>query len=173
MEYFDLYDYKGIKINKKMTRGSQMKKGEYHKVVHIWIRNSLGEYLVQQRNKASDINPYQWAPTAGAVSSGEEPLLAAMRETEEEIGLKLTTDELNHLDTFFVENDYSNYIVEIYLVNKDVVIEDLILDNVEVKAISYKTKAQIFKMIDANTFWDFLKYLPEYDYFGVLEKSRL
>jgi 8-oxo-dGTP pyrophosphatase MutT (NUDIX family) len=171
MEYFDLFDKNGIKLNKKMARGSRTERDEYHKVVHIWIRNSAGEYLVQQRNKASDFNPYQWAPTAGAVSAGEEPLIAAIRETEEEIGLKLEPSELNYIDFLFVKNDNANYIVEIYLVNKEITLEELTLDPIEVKTIGFMTTDKIFEMIDTKEFWDFKQYLPEYNYFGVLEKS--
>ncbi|MBI9009490.1 MAG: NUDIX domain-containing protein [Tenericutes bacterium] len=120
MEYFDLFDINGMKLNKKMARGTKNLSGEYHKVVHIWIRNSFGDYLVQQRNKATDRNPYQWAPTAGAVTSGEVPIVSAIRETYEEIGIVLKESELQHIDSLYVDNDDANYLVEIYLVHKDV-----------------------------------------------------
>ena len=171
MEYFDLFDINGIKLNKKMARGTKNLKGEYHKVVHIWIRNSFGDYLVQQRNKAADRNPYQWAPTAGAVTSGEEAIVSAIRETYEEIGLLLKESELQHIDSLYVDNDDANYLVEIYLVHKDVSLDDLVLDRVEVKDVAFYSKEKILKMIDAQEFWNFLIYLPTYDYFGVLEKS--
>jgi 8-oxo-dGTP pyrophosphatase MutT (NUDIX family) len=172
MEYFDIFDTNGIKLNKTMARGTKTLKGEYHKVVHIWIKNSMGDYLVQQRNKKTDRDPYQWAPTAGAVTSGETPLIAALRETEEEIGLSLKLNELKHMDSLFIENDYSNYIIEMYLVNKDVSLAELTIDEVEVKAVSYMSKEKIYEMIDALKFWDFLEYLPTYDYFSILEKRN-
>ncbi|MBI9009489.1 MAG: hypothetical protein JEZ05_05605 [Tenericutes bacterium] len=49
--------------------------------------------------------------------------------------------------------------------------DDLVLDSVEVKDVAYYSKEKILKMIDAQEFWNFLIYLPTYDYFGVLEKS--
>lgn len=167
MEFFDLYDRQGKKLHKKMARGSENNPGEYHKVVHIWIQNSNGKYLVQQRNKSTDRYPYQWAPTAGAVTSGEEPLISAIRETYEEIGIQLQEKELLHQGTLFCENPISNYIIELYLVKKDIDLNDTRIDTVEVKAIDYFDKQTIFKMIDAKTFWNFQDID---DYFSILEK---
>ena len=82
MELFDLYDKDGNKLNKKIVRGSDIQSGEYHKIVHIWIRNKKGEYLIQQRNKSTDTIPYQWAPTTGSVASGETPIDTAIREAK-------------------------------------------------------------------------------------------
>ena len=64
MEYFDLYNKDGQKINKVVPRGTKLLKGEYHIVVNIWIRNNQGQYLIQQRNKLSDKRPFMWAATA-------------------------------------------------------------------------------------------------------------
>lgn len=57
MEIFDLYNNKNQKINKEIYRGQPTKEGEYHKIVQLWIRNSKNQYLIQQRNKASDTYP--------------------------------------------------------------------------------------------------------------------
>lgn len=167
MEYFDLYNELGIKLNKIMARGSSNESGEYHKVVHIWIKNSKGEYLVQQRNKSTDINPYQWAPTAGAVSAGEDFFTAAIRETKEEIGLSLSKNQLFHKGTIFREDTNSNYIIELFIVYQDVDLKDLIIDTEEVRDVAYINKEELFKMIDANRFWDFRDIS---NYFSILEK---
>lgn len=171
MEYFDLYDEFGTKLNKKVARGESTQKNEYHKVVHIWIRNDRDEYLVQQRNKITDRNPYQWAPTAGAVISGEDTISAAIRETEEEIGVILEPNELVYKDSLFIKNDRASYIIDIFQINKNIRLGGLQLNKREVKAVAYMTKKKIFEMMENNQFWDFLSLKPRYDYFTILEKS--
>lgn len=168
MEYFDLYDKQGRKLNKTMARGSNNLEGEYHKVVHIWIKNSKAEYLVQQRNKATDTNPYQWAPTAGSCTVGEEGIESAIRETYEEIGILLTKEDLNYKGAVYCDNPRVSYIIEIYLVNKDIPLTDTLIDQVEVRDVAYFDKQTIFEMIDANTFWNFRDIK---NYFSILEKS--
>ncbi|QWB99370.1 NUDIX domain-containing protein [Mycoplasmatota bacterium] len=170
MEFFDLYDASGKKINKLMKRGSSNLPGEYHKVVHIWILSSKGEYLIQQRNKSTDKYPYQWAPTAGAVKAGETPLKAAIRETKEEIGLSLKDEELRHLDSIYIDHEKANFIIEMYLVYKDVDIKDLVIQEKEVKDVRLANKNEIIELLEDKMFWDFRTLDPSLNYFKKLEK---
>lgn len=170
MEYFDLYDRKGKKLNKIMNRGTSNLPGEYHRVVHIWIINSKNEYLIQQRNKATDRHPYQWAPTAGAVKSGETPLQAAIRETKEEIGLSLKDEDLSLLESIYVDNPKANFIIDLFLAKKDVDLKSLVMEKNEVKDIGLATKNDIIKLLKNKQFWDFNELDPKMDYFNKLEK---
>jgi len=172
MELFDLYDKFGNKINKIMERGGTNLFGEYHLVTHVWIRNSKGEYLIQQRNKPENPIPYQWAATGGAVLSGENSIEATIRETFEELGIKLPAHDFRLLKRYVIENERANYISDLYLVELDLVLETLKLDEKEVKAVAYKSMEQIKQMIRNNLFWDYPRMLERYDYFDVLEKSK-
>lgn len=171
MEYFDLYNKDGVRLNKSMSRGGSNNPGEYHLVVHIWIRNSRGEYLIQQRNKPDDEVLYQWAATGGAVLVGEESIPAAIRETYEEIGYGIQPEQLQLVKRYYIENTNANYITDLYLVEADIDLQTLILDEVEVKAVQYKTMNQIKQMIQDNTFWDYARLMERSDYFDILEKS--
>ncbi len=171
MELFDLYDRENKLINKTLIRGNKTLKGEYHKVVHIWIENSQGEYLVQQRNKTTDTYPYQWAPTAGSCIAGELPFQTAIRETKEELGLVLQPDKLKHLKRIFVENSRSNFIIEVYKIKQDVDLETLVLDYNEVKAVAYFSETKIIELITKKRFWDFIQDLPDINYFDILRKE--
>lgn len=171
MEIFDLYDKHGNKLNKQMARGSKTSEGEYHRVVHIWIQHTNGEYLIQQRNKSTDRNPYQWAPTAGAVQALEDSKESALRETQEEIGILLEPNDFVYKDSLFIDNEDSNYIIDMYLVKKDIPLSQVTIDKTEVKAVQYASKEKIYKMIENKTFWNFFALQPEIDYFHILEKS--
>ena len=178
METFDLYNKHGQKLNKTMQRGTKNNPGEYHKVVHIWFKNSNNEYLVQQRNKLTDKVPFQWAPTAGSVITNESVITGAIRETKEEIGLDILESDLIHKGSLFIDHGsldkgHSNYIIEVFLVHKDINISDLLLDNLEVKDVQYMSISEIIDRIKEKTFWNFLEYLPKYDYLAILEKSAI
>ena len=67
-------------------------------MVHVWIRDEAGDYLVQQRAHDRATNPGVWAVTAGYVQAGEDSLAAARRETLEELGLSLLPDQFRLLE---------------------------------------------------------------------------
>ena len=170
MEYFDVFDKDLRKLDKVMERGTSLNKGEYHKVVQIWIKNS-NKYLIQQRNKREDRVPYQWALTSGAVLQGEEPLDSIIRETKEEIGLELQKDEIKNISTYFVNHHKSSFIMYVYFVEKDVKIEDLVIDKQEVKDVKYSSVREVKQMIRRDEFWNYPEQFEAPNYFKVLEKE--
>jgi 8-oxo-dGTP pyrophosphatase MutT (NUDIX family) len=171
MEVFDLYDSQFNKLQKKMIRGGTNQEGEYHLVVHIWFKNSKGQFLIQQRNKQEDSVPYQWAATGGAAIAGDSSIEAAIRETKEELGLTLRKDQLKLVKRYFIDHHISNYITDLYIVKEDILIEDLIIDTLEVRDVAYKTMSEIKEMIRKNEFWNYARLLERSDYFELLEKS--
>jgi 8-oxo-dGTP pyrophosphatase MutT (NUDIX family) len=171
MEYFDLYDEHMNKLDKTMLRGGSNNEGEYHLVVHIWIRNKKGQYLIQQRNKQEDVVPYQWAITGGAVLAGETSIEGAIRETKEEIGIDVLPEELQRIKRYFIKHQQSNYITDLYLVQKDIDLNHCVLDKKEVRAVDYKTMSDIRQMIKEDTFWNYEHMMERRGYLTLLEKS--
>lgn len=173
MERFDLYDKQMNKLPHTMERGGTNQPGEYHMVVHIWIRNQAGEYLIQQRNKQDDLIQHQWAVTSGAVLQGETSIDGAIRETKEEIGIELQPSQLHLIHRYFIEHPKSNYITDLYLVEENILLNDCKLDTVEVRDVTYKTMADIQKMIQEHTFWNYEHMLERMGYFNLLETSTI
>jgi 8-oxo-dGTP pyrophosphatase MutT (NUDIX family) len=171
MEIFDLYDRDFNLLEKKMVRGTSNNEGEYHLVTHIWIKNSEGKYLVQQRNKTTDKIPYQWAATGGAAVSGDDSIKTAVKETFEELGIKLKEEQFTLLKRYFCEDGIANFITDLYIVNEDILLKDLKIDTVEVRDVAYKTMAEIQEMIRNNNFWNYERILIRDGYFDLLEKS--
>ena len=66
--------------------------GLYHVVVHVWIRNSKGEYLISQRSADRPTLPLKWECVGGSVLKGETSLAGALRETLEEVGVMLSPE---------------------------------------------------------------------------------
>ena len=92
MEIWDLYNANRELTGKTHIRGDKIPQGSYHLVVHVWIRNSKGEYLISQRSADRPTFPFMWECVGGSVFLGEDSLSAALRETKEEIGLDLNAD---------------------------------------------------------------------------------
>jgi 8-oxo-dGTP pyrophosphatase MutT (NUDIX family) len=171
MEYFDLYDEFGQSLNKKALRGTKLDVGEFHIVVNIWIRNSERNYLIQQRNKLSDKIPFMWATTAGAAVAGDNSLDTAAKETYEELGVLIDKKEFKFLKRYLIKDDFASFLLDVYLVEKDVLLKDLKIDEIEVKDVKYLSMQDILKQKDSNTFFDYGFFIKHKNYFELIEKS--
>lgn len=89
MEVWDLYDENKNITGKDCIRGEEIPDNYYHLVVHVWIKNYKGEYLIAQRSEKKTIDPLMWECVGGSVLKGENSLQAALRETKEEVGIDL------------------------------------------------------------------------------------
>ncbi len=89
MEYWDLYNEKREKLGISHLRGEPLTAGCYHLVVHIWLRNSRGQYLVTRRAADRPTYPLFWECPGGSALRGEDSLQAALREAREETGIAL------------------------------------------------------------------------------------
>lgn len=88
MEIWDLYDrYRNI-IGEHI-RGKELPENGFHLVVHIWVKNSKGQYLISQRSESRKSNPLMWECCGGSVLKGENSLNGALREAKEEVGIEL------------------------------------------------------------------------------------
>lgn len=93
MEIWDLYNEHRELTGRDHIRGEEVPQGFYHLVVHIWIRNSRGEYLISQRSADRPAYPLMWECVGGSVTKGEDSLTGALRETKEEVGLTLSPED--------------------------------------------------------------------------------
>lgn len=91
-EIWDLYDENRELLGKDHVRGEQLPIDGYHLVVHVWIRNSKGEYLISQRSANRPTFPLMWECVGGSVVKGEDSLLGAIREAKEEVGVDLNPE---------------------------------------------------------------------------------
>ena len=92
MELWDLYDEKRNVIGEHI-RGEELPENGYHLVVHIWIKNKKGQYLIAQRSPNREKNPLLWECQGGSVLKGENSCAAAMREVKEEVGIDLEKEK--------------------------------------------------------------------------------
>lgn len=156
MEVFDLYNREGNKTGLTIERGKPIPDEYYHLVVHIIIKNSSGEYLIQKRSELKENHPGLWAFTAGSATVGETSLDAARRELEEEIGLSLHNDQF----IFHKRLIKDHFFDDIWFAYEDVDINLLEYQVEEVSETTFKTEEEIEKMIAEGVFYNY-----EEDYF--------
>lgn len=155
MENIDILDENGNQLGLVKTREEVHSKGFWHKVVHIWIINSEGKLLLQKRSAEKKTNPNMWTTSvSGHLSAGDNSIDGAVREIDEEIGLKTNKDELKYLFTVSEEKIKSEIInrelIDVYLLRKDVNIKDLKLQEEEVSDIKWVTLSEFEQMVYTN-----------------------
>lgn len=156
-ERLDVLDKNGNRTGRIVERGEGLGPGEFHRVVHVWIRNESGEYLIQKRSEKVQSFAGMWATTGGYIGSGEESQAAALRETHEEMGLKLRSSDLRKID----------HCAEGHLI-ADVYVANVLLENVgspelgpEVSATKWASREEIGTLMEQGAFFP-------YSYFDAL-----
>lgn len=100
-EFFDIYDDNLVKIGVK-PRFQVHRDGDWHRSFHCWViyRDINGKdwILLQKRAPDKDTYPNLFdISCAGHYSAGEDLETTALRELDEELGLKIAFDELIHI----------------------------------------------------------------------------
>jgi len=162
MEILDLYDKNGIKINKTIIRGEPINENEYCMAVDIWIKNDKHQILITQRHPLK-LYPKKWECTSGFILSGENSISGALREVEEEIGIKLNKEDCKNIHRILRYNNgiYQhnwNMIVDIFLVNKNIDIKETKLQKEEVIDIKWVNEKEFIEMFQNNEVVEQLDY---------------
>lgn len=106
MELFDILNEDGTKSGIVRERGVAHREGSFHATVHIWIvrkneqEGKLSDYdvLLQKRSACKDSNPGSYdISSAGHVGAGDDILPAAVRELEEELGIRASKEQLHYV----------------------------------------------------------------------------
>ena len=98
MEVWDLYNL-NREIIGSHVRGTELPQNGYHLVVHVWLKDNQGRYLLTQRAANRPTFPMYWECIGGSVLLGESSIQAAVRETEEEVGVRLCAEDAKLLFT--------------------------------------------------------------------------
>lgn len=83
-----------------------------HRAIGVIIYNNNGDILLQKRSKFKDLNPGKYTISAsGHVAKGQSYLEAAVRETEEELGINIP---VVFAKKFIVRNDQESEICVLF-----------------------------------------------------------
>lgn len=161
-EYIDIVDKQGNPTGKSELKSVIHQKGYYHHTVHIWFYTKNGEILLSQRSAKKAICPLLWdVSVAGHIDAGETMTQAAVRETQEEIGLTISENELQNIGVFECFQQYDNGIIDnefhnTFIIELTAPLSQLILQEEEVEAI---------KLVSLDTFKTLIDNIGENNHF--------
>ena len=148
-------------MGKDHVRGEQLPIDGYHLVVHVWIRNSKGEYLITQRSENKSTFPLMWECVDGAVLKGESSIQGVLREVKEEVGLELLPEDGRVLFSETKKIEFGklvNKIVDVWLFEYDgeVDLSNAITD--EAAQVAWMNREQSKELFEHNMFVETLEY---------------
>jgi isopentenyldiphosphate isomerase len=124
--------------------------GGYHRSVHVLIEVFGGLFVLQKKSKGTE-NEGRWSSAvSGHVRYGESYEGAAIREMEEELGIKAELRDLNKLAKIGPSNNTGNEFVTIFTYLLDPKNEKLKLNEKEVNEIVKSKLPDVIEDIEAN-----------------------
>ena len=104
MEFLDIRDKNGNPTGEVKERSLVHADGDIHGTSHVWIvrKNEKGSYdlLLQKRSENKDAFPGCYdISSAGHLPAGQDYLSSALRELEEELGIKAKPEQLHFMDS--------------------------------------------------------------------------
>lgn len=142
-ELRDLYDANSVKTGKTYRKGDIIPEGYYPMVVMVVIRNSNGDFLMQKRVKEKGGD---WGVTGGHPKAGETPLEGIITEVKEELGLDFSQENFIEYDSGCDGRDC----YKMYFVNKDVELEDIIIQEDELSEVRWFSMSELKYMVETN-----------------------
>lgn len=157
-ELWDVYDEHRNLTGKLHRRGDPVRPGDFHLVVHVWILNSRGEFLLTKRSPNKGF-PNLWESTGGSALAGDDSLTAALREVKEETGLVLDPNKGSRVFTMCRDD----YFRDVWLFRQDFDLRDVVLQPGETTDKMYAGKADILQMAEEDRFvpYEYLRELFE------------
>ena len=108
MELLDIVDEYGNYTGEVMEREKVHELNLLHWEIAIFIINKNKQLLLQKRSSNKKNNPNMWGLCAGHVISKEDIDMSALREAKEELGLKLSLNDLKVLEKMEVQKRKTN-----------------------------------------------------------------
>ena len=155
-EIWDTYDEYRRPTGRTHRRGDELPAGEYHVVVHAWIENSQGEFLLTKRapNKGY---PNMRECTGGSALAGDDSLTSAVREIKEETGLDVLPEDGRLVMTQRRRDCFD----DIWLFHKDFSLDEIVFQPGETCDAMAATRKDILRMRDEGTLVP-MRYLNDF-----------
>lgn len=150
-ELFDVVDENGSMQGYTISKKDAHAEGVWHQTVDVWIYNTEGEVLLQKRSMSKESYPGLLdISAAGHVSVGETRIQAALRELEEELGIKAEAGELKEILASKLSGEpkpgyYNKHVYTVYLLKRDTLPQTL--QKEEVESVEFIPLARLEKEI--------------------------
>lgn len=149
MEILDICDEHGNPVGETAERKTVHRGGLLHRTAHVWIvrrRHGKWEVLLQKRSTEKDSFPGLYdTSSAGHIPAGSDPVSSALRELEEELGVRADPEQLipagsfriRYEDFFHGEPFRDNEFTFVYVDREPVDAESLVLQASEVDEVRW------------------------------------
>ncbi len=136
-----------------MPRDEVHKNGIWHRTTDIWVLNSKGELLCEKRSMAKDVSPGEWESIFGGHTlAGEDDLESAIKEIEEELGLKVKGEELKFFKTVKASDREKNFqhnrFKSVYLLNFDGNSSEIDFEEEEIDEVKWVGKKEVRRILE-------------------------
>lgn len=158
MDRIDLYDERKKIVKTCMYDKGYIPEGLYYYTVHVWINNCRCGFLIQQRSRFVKKLPGLWTTTSGTVLHSETPIVAAKREVQEELGIKIDIEDLELVYQYRKDQHF----VDVFYIEVDINSNELKLQKSEVENIKFASNTEIQNMVKKGEFYKYI-YLSIFD----------
>ena len=156
-EMIDVLDENGVKTGTMAPRSEVHKKGLWHRAIVVAVLNENNEILLQQRSANKEKNPNKWdISAAGHISAGQDSIMAATREINEEVsvnlGFNVEVKEFRFMYSFrkmqvFAENFIENQFYDFFILRQNGLRREAIkFQDSEVQDIKFVTISELNEM---------------------------
>ena len=151
MEYLDIVDELGMPTGKTVSRRIAHRDGILHRTAHVWVvrpsdKGKEYDILLQKRSMEKESFPGLYdTSSAGHIPAGEEPVPSALRELQEELGIRADAEQLHYAGSFRIryEKEFhgklfrDNEVTKVFVYSEPVVIDSLLLQASEVDEVRW------------------------------------
>ena len=146
-EYLDIVDETGKPTGEIIERSAAHAAGIRHRTSHVWLlrkKDGKVQILLQKRSENKDSHPGCYdISSAGHIPAGEDFIPSAIRELEEELGVKTEAEELHYCGQRVFTSDrefhgkpfHDNQVSNIYILWYDKEERDFTLQQEEVSEV--------------------------------------
>ncbi len=162
MELLDICDEQGNPTGETVERDIAHRDGILHRTAHVWIARSKDkgfDILLQKRSMEKESFPGLYdTSSAGHIPAGDDPVTSALRELEEELGIKATPEDLAYAGMFRIgyEKEFhgrifkDNEVTRVYVYRKPVEMEKLELQKSEVDEVRWFGLEEVWEEIKTS-----------------------
>lgn len=156
-ELWDLYDESRTLTGQTHIRGEKLPEGRYHMVVHVWISDGNGNYLISRRSLHRPAWAGKYETVGGSCIIGESSRDGALREVMEEIGVDLSHSVGRIIYKEECEKRGDNFLdAWLFEYKGDIDLSKATTD--EVMELKWMSVDEIRRLFDSGMFVDTLKY---------------
>lgn len=147
MELLQVFDDNKFMLNEYIERDKkkELPNGKNFMIILLFIQNEEEKFLIQ---KVSTNKGGEYATTGGHATFGDDNIATAIKECDEELGVKLNKEEL----VLISSQKFDCCFIEVFYCKKNINEQDIVLQEEEVESVKWLSIDEINDLIKNNQF---------------------